>query len=118
MKKITKIALGAVTLWPPVWMVLFFLFMIGLFFLDNGRKTPAGQHGAPLAMMLFFGLHFLTILVIFALIAFYLVHLFKHSNIPEDKRVIWLLVILLGGVIGAPVYWYLHIWKAPESNEA
>ncbi len=53
--------------------------------------------------------HVLTMLVIFALIATYAVDIFRNPAVPEDRRVIWLLLVLLFGVFSMPVYWWLYM---------
>ena len=29
----------------------------------------------------------------------------------QDKQVLWVLLLVLAGMMAAPVYWYLYIWK-------
>ena len=35
--------------------------------------------------------------------------------ISGDRRVMWLLVLLLANVIGFPVYWYVVHWRRPAA---
>src|SRR6185436_14770517 len=69
MKKPTKILLLLASLWPFVYMILFFVLIFSsLFFM------PAFQeHGSrpPLIILIIFPLHMITILWILALTAFY-----------------------------------------------
>jgi hypothetical protein len=58
-----------------------------------------------------FILQFLTILLIFGLIAFYLVHIFKTDRVSQDKKALWAVVICLGNAFAMPIYWYLYIWR-------
>ncbi len=54
-------------------------------------------------------MHVLTMLVIFALIAIYAVDIFRNPAVPEDRRVMRLLLVLLFGVFSMPVYWWLYM---------
>jgi hypothetical protein len=67
----------------------------------------------PFAVAIFFGMHFFTMIVIFALTAFYIVYLFKTDRVAQDKKALWAVVLFLGNMIAFPVFWYLYIWKEP-----
>lgn len=55
--------------------------------------------------------HFGTMLLIAALVTFYIVHVFKSSALLGQKQALWAVVLLLGTVIAMPVYWYLYVWR-------
>ncbi len=103
----TRWAIGALTLWPPVYMLLFFAFI--------GTMAVAGpglmNEGAFRSL---FVVHFLTILVIFVLIAIYAVDVFRNPAVPEDRRVMWLVLVLLVGIFAMPVYWWLFMRRSPS----
>lgn len=104
MKQSTKLLLGAATLWPLVYMFIFFgaAFFSVLF----RREEPSALWAVIIP------LHLLTMLVIFALIAFYIVNVFRNDRVGKDMKVLWAVVIFMGGIIAMPVYWYLNIWRA------
>ncbi len=108
MKKSAKIVLGITTLWPIIYMCLFFIFMFSMF-LWIPQQSSSG--GPPVFITGLFGLHFFTMLLIFGLIAVYIVNIFRNDRIENDKKALWAVVIFLGNMFAMPVYWYLYIWK-------
>jgi hypothetical protein len=112
MKKSNKVLLGIATMWPLVYMALFMVFVLSTIFVMRGGTTAEGTF--PIAMTIVFALHFLTIIWIWALIAFYMVNVFKNHRVDQDKKALWAVVLFMGNVFAMPVYWYLYIW--PEDG--
>ena len=114
MKKSNKVLLGIATIWPFIYIVLFMVFMFSTFFFTRGDgsevRTPEGVF-VPVLMVIVFALHFLTIIWIWALIAFYMVNVFKNDRVDKDKKVLWAVVLFMGNMMAMPVYWYLYIWR-------
>ena len=90
-------------------MALFFGF-IAYMFISFGRAGESAT-GAPALFRYVFLLHLLTMVLMFALIALYLVHAFRTDLLPSDRRVLWVVVLLFGFVLAAPIYWYFYLWK-------
>jgi hypothetical protein len=115
MKKPAKIALAVVSVWPFIWIIIFFIVIFGsMFFLSSTPKSGGEGHGMPLVIMLFFAGHFLTMLLMFGLTAFYIVYLFRTDRIVQDKKALWAVVLFMGNILAFPVFWYLYIWKEPQ----
>ena len=111
MKKPTKILLGLASLWPLVYIVFFFIFVLSSFFF---LSSSAGQGvGPPVSFMVIFLLHLLTMLWIMALTVFYIVNVFRNERVDKDKKALWAVVLFMGNMIAMPIYWYLYIWKEP-----
>ena len=55
---------------------------------------------------------------IFALMAYYIVNVFRNDRVAKDQKVLWLIVVFMGGFIAMPVYWYLFIWREPPPGGA
>ncbi len=55
---------------------------------------------------------------IVALLIFYIVHLFRTSRVPSDKKALWAVVLLLAHLFAMPVYWYFYIWPKPNAGAA
>jgi hypothetical protein len=70
-----------------------------------------GEDGKTWFLVLFV-LHVLCILWIWALLALYLVFLFKSETVPKDKTVLWAVVLFFGNVLAMPIFWYLYMWRA------
>jgi hypothetical protein len=109
MNKSTKILLGLATLWPFLYMILFFLFIFSTILFMPG---PGGEEsGAPFFFVIFIALHLFTMLWIMGLTVFYMVNVFRNDRVDKDKKVLWAVVIFMGNMIAMPIYWYLYIWK-------
>ena len=93
--------LGLLSIWPPVYFVLFLAFMGYVF-----AASPKHGFDAFRAIFLF---HIGTMLLSFALIAVYLVHLFRTDQLSSDRRILWAVVLLLFGIFAFPVYWWLYV---------
>lgn len=106
MKQLTKLLLGLVTLWPFAYVILFIVVIAAQFFMPG-----SGQPGPPSLIALIFPLHLLTMLVVMALMVFYIVNVFRNNRVENDKKALWAVVLFMGGMIAMPIYWYLYIWK-------
>lgn len=111
MSKSTKIILAVLTAWPVVYMFTFMGFVIYFFVTVAIKNQPPEPNHFPSVFAVLGILHVLTILEIFGLMIFYLVHLFKYSIISQDKKIIWLLVLIFAGILSMPIYWYFYIWR-------
>ena len=114
MTKAGKIALGAATVWPFLYVLIFFVAVFGLTFAFSGRD-PVSEGDRPPAW--FFGiiaLHFLTMLWVLGLMVFYMINVFRNERVEKDKKVLWAVVLFLGNMLAMPVYWYLYIWREPD----
>lgn len=111
------IALGIFTAWPILYMALFMCMVFGMMiWMELGRQE--GRVESPMIMLLIFPLHFLTMLVMLALMVIYIVHVFKTDRVPQDQKALWAVVLFLGNAIAMPVYWYLYIWREPPVTAA
>jgi hypothetical protein len=126
MKKSTKIWLGIATIWPIVYMFLFFLVIFSVFImaaLNPGAHAPVDNSPAsilfPIGFMGFFVLHMLTIVGTLALTVFYIIRVIKTEQLDQNMKIMWLLLLFFMGMLAQPVFWYLYIWRgAPNlSNE-
>ncbi len=116
MKKPAKIALAIASIWPFIWMIIFISFVAGsMFWLSSYEKSGSRGQGMPIPFILLFAGHFFTILFMFALSAFYIVYLFRTDRVPQDKKALWAVVLFFANVFAFPVFWYLYIWKEPET---
>src|SRR6185436_1345417 len=112
MRKSSKLLLAGATVWPFFYMVFFFAFVMLMMFLNTTGGEP------PVWFFIIFPLHFLTILLIFALTVFYVVNVFRNDRVAKDMKVLWAVVLFMGGIIAMPIYWYLYIWRETPSAAA
>ncbi|MBI4743378.1 MAG: hypothetical protein HY776_00890 [Actinobacteria bacterium] len=115
MKKPTKIMLGIASLWPILYMTIFFVFTFSQVFLFS-QEGPMSPSSPPTWFLVIFGLHFLTMLWIFVLLIIYIVNVFRNNRVAKEKKALWAVVLFLGNVVAMPVYWYLYIWREPKKT--
>ncbi len=102
MRKLLKGIVGLVTIWPLVYMVYFFCMISSRSFGDSDSfDVLMALHGATMGIML------LTL-------GGYIAHIM--TRLPSADRTSWLLIVLLAGPIGAPIYWYSKIWNVPSDD--
>ena len=114
LSKPAKVLIAAATAWPLVYMFLFMGFIFSI--VVRGLSGPHTRGEVPVAFKLVFLLHLLTILWMFALLAFYIIYLFKSDRVAQDKKALWAVVLFFGNMIAMPVFWYLYIWREPGST--
>ena len=108
-RKPLAIVIGLFTIWPVIYMLLFLVFFVVMAF-TIFQQAP--QHRpAPGFFPYIVILHVGTMLLMFALMAFYIVHVFKNAALKDDRRVLWAVVLFMGLPFSAPVYWWLFIWR-------
>jgi hypothetical protein len=52
-----------------------------------------------------------TFVVVLLLTTVYLVMAYRSPNVPDDKRTVWAVVLVMVNVISFPVFWYLYVWR-------
>ena len=109
-----KLFVGALTLWPILYIFLFIAFAVGMMFYASGVDAATRAQEPPAALFVVVALHFATIAMFFALIAFYIVYSFKTDRVPQDKKALWAAVLFFCGMVAMPVFFYLYIW--PEAG--
>ena len=122
MKKSTKIWLGIATIWPVVYILLFFVVVFSVVIvgaLNPGPHAPVDNSPAsiffPVGFMAIFVLHILTIMGSLALTVFYIIRVFKTEQLDQNMKIMWMLLLFFMGMMAQPVFWYLYIWRdAPD----
>lgn len=109
MTKAWKLLLGALTIWPIVYIALFFGAAFYSILIGQTKELTGIWN-------LIIPLHLFTILIIFALMIFYVVNVVRNVRIKSDMKAVWAIVVVLGGPIGLPIYWYFLIWKDTDTG--
>lgn len=104
--------IGLATLWPLTYFALFFL-VIAVATISGG-----GNPGDDLlvAEPVLLALHFATIIVIIALLVFYVRDAYRSPQIPDDRRTFWAVVLCMGNAIAMPIYWWLYVRPKPRRH--
>jgi hypothetical protein len=109
------ILIGVFTAWPIAYMFFFFAFIFGSFMRITNAKEPAPLFKSFRILMV---AHAGTMLVMLALLVFYIVHVFKSPALTGDRRILWAVVLFMGGPIAMPIYWFLYVWRGAHSSGA
>jgi hypothetical protein len=117
-----KLLLGIATIWPFIYLVVFFIVFIGIFIYSVSMRSQSGANSSDLpglGFMVFFALHLITMLWILALTIFYVINVFQNDRVDKDKKTLWAVVIFLGNIFAMPIYWYLYIWRElPQKTQS
>lgn len=77
------------------------------------EDTATPPKAWPFAFAGIFGAHFLTILLMLALMPFYIILAVKNGRVDHTTRIVWIVLMSTVTMFAAPVYWYLYIWRKP-----
>lgn len=107
MSKAKKILLGIATLWPILYMFIFF--GLAFSFITNAAN-PEVVFGY------LFGGHIFTMLLMVILLIIYIRDVFENDMVLETRKTLWTILLLFGNMIAMPIYWYIYIWKRPTKS--
>lgn len=105
--KISKIG-AALLLVPTAYPLLYLLAFFVTFWGDRAADGSLPIFGSVAVMQRF---HLAAMLVGFVVVIFYVVHAYKRAEFSSEKRLLWVVLLILGGLFSSPVYWYLFIWR-------
>lgn len=83
-----KIVVGALSLWPLLHLVL------------------AVAFAAPRQL----AIEVATVLVTFALAAFYIAFLFRTDRLDSGRKLRWAIALFACNVLAMPVFFWIHVW--------
>jgi hypothetical protein len=98
--------LGVASVWPVVWMLVFLAGFIALSWNNNSDGTAWGVTFA----VIFTG-QVLTIVEIFVVVAYYVVWLMKQDHVPDERKTLWVVILLMGNALAVPIFWFLYVLK-------
>jgi hypothetical protein len=100
--KTIALAVGVASTWPLVYMVIF-MFMFSLLAGDGAGRADTFEW--------LFICHTGTMLLMMALLVFYIRDVFRNSALRDEKRTLWAVVLFMGAPIAMPVYWWHYVWQ-------
>lgn len=119
MSKGKKILIGLLTIWPFIYIFLFILLAGGIAFFASSNPQAFEGSSPPPSFIIGAGslvlAHFATILVVIGMLIFYIIHSLKNPAVEQDKKVWWILGFFFCGGIVNIVYYFMYIWKLPET---
>lgn len=110
-----RIAIGVATLWEWLYVVGFFAFIGGMWFLAFTHKQALPKAFAA-GFGFIFVLHCLTMVLSFLLIAAYLRHAATNEQLTQEQRIAWILVLFFANMLAFPVYWWMYLRPGPLSS--
>ena len=108
--------MGIATIWPILYMFLFFISIFGMMLLlpsGNGQAAQPESAAIPIGFIGIFVVHIFTMFVIIGLMAFYIVQVFRTDRLDQSMKIMWTVLICMLGMFAMPVFWYLYIWREP-----
>ena len=123
MTKNRKIFLGIVTVLPIAMIFLFivfsFLFAFGMIYWEESGGHHRGDPSLAVmfgSMGLFFLLMGVMMIAYIGTLIYYVIHASNNPKLVDNNKLMWILIIIFGGIISNCIYWYLHIWKEPKEE--
>lgn len=102
LNKSKALSLGAFTILP----ILYIWAMAAFIHFAVKDSSDVRLFFNPIAVI-----HLVMMAEVAVLVIFYLTHLFKTDIVPQNKKLLWAFVLLVGNLISMPLYWYFYIWK-------
>lgn len=111
LNKTSKIILGILTFLPLILALstigFFFYHIFVIWFSHN----PGMDMLFPWFLDYILPYLFLVILLCIGLFVFYLIHIIQNQYIDNEKRILWITVLVLAYGMAIPIYWFIHIWQ-------
>ena len=104
MRKTIKIIVGIATLLPLLYMIFFMLTVLG---------SVLQTIQIPFTILI--PLHLLTMIWLMGLMSFYLVNVLRNDTLNTDKKILWVVVLIMGNMVAMPIYWYMCLWQQNPS---
>lgn len=125
MGRLSKLALGLVTV-SSFFLVAAFVGMLATTILLFPEAPRQGAGQLPDEFFEAFARHFVLVFaaiatlflaVILAIVMplVFALHVLKSEGIEGDQKATWV-GLFLGGILVAPFYWYLYVWREPPAG--
>ena len=50
-----------------------------------------------------------------ALVAYYMVFIFRSDRVKAEHKALWAIVLFMGNAIGIPLFWFFYFWRDAEA---
>jgi len=109
MNRQTKIILGVASFWPLCWILILFAFLFLMALTDELFQDDTARTHLFLLLPLYM-LLVVTVLDILALLVIYAIDLIRNPGLDNEKKALWVAVLVLAPFFAMPAYWYLYVW--------
>ena len=79
--------------------------------IEENTSEPKVPMAFPAGIMLLFGAHFLTIILMMCLMPLYIILAVKDERHDQTMRIIWVVLMCMVGMFAMPIYWFLYVWR-------
>jgi len=119
MNRSNKLWLGIITFLPLVFFTLFLIWFISIFI--NNIYVLQNSSGQPPVeifrlMMLSFVFLALAIIIKLGLMIYYIIHVSDNQNNDNNKKIMWILILVFVGTIGNIIYYFMEIVPSLKTN--
>ena len=102
--RVWSFLLGIVTCIP----LLYFILLLCLMIVDLTTGTGTWALFLGRNILLFFGIHDFMILLSIILVVFYVFYLYRTDRVPKDRKTLWAILLIFGGLVCLPIFWFLY----------
>lgn len=115
--ELLKLFLGMLACWPLLYVVIVvaILAMIPWGSGDIGAIEESSEYQLLEAMGVVYVIT--AILMLSLIFNFIWHHIFRGDRVPEEKRILWAVLLVSLNVFALPVFWYLYIWREEEYGD-
>ena len=118
LNKTTQIIIGAFTFLPFLLLAGSFVYVVYQILTLLFSEDPM----MPLLMLSYvtsiIPYLFYFFLIYFVLGIFYIIHTIWNSQLDNEKKILWIVVLVTVNGVAMPVYWYLYIWNQESRQTA
>ena len=105
MIKASKILLGIGTFLP-----ILFITIIWIYFFLVYPLQVLGEKNVIIFRVIPIGTTAIAVIIV-VLLTYYIIQVLRNQSLDRDKKVLWIIGMLIGHIIALPIYFYLYIWK-------
>jgi len=78
----------------------------------ENSSQPAFPTFLPIGFAALFGIHMLSIMLMFVLLPIYILLAVNRPQFDQTTRIVWIILICLMGNLAMPAYWFAYVWPA------
>lgn len=98
-------------LWPFIYLALLFVIIPVSIMMSSGGDPEDWMLGSMLLMMLLVVGYFATIVIGIVIYVYSIHRLYTKTNLPDDKKKMWLVLVILFNMITIPILHFTHLRK-------
>lgn len=117
MSKSSKITMGIVSFIPAFLVLAYFITLFVTVVDTVAHHVPHDDDfGTFTNFFWIIAMAVIMSVVSIALMIYFIIQVVNNKALEGTERLMWVLLFVLVGVIGFPLYWYMKVWKSPEPS--